>query len=234
MSSSEFTLAQVLEAVNQLLPTVKVYRPEDPDFPGIQRQSPQLLQEAISQTSTRDFKMLGVTAVVVPRNGVQFIRYTYDRLLEVALNVLLGRHEAAAALGAININLDSYKLGSSPLLRRCYGLVAVYDSENMLDAAFDNGNEVDFYLVLLSPARIEFGCGLRTDMQPVAFLGLGKLARARGNIWVAFSQAPMTQVEFATAVLLNLVLRQLYLDGSSWLISLLSSTFTTSQPINFK
>ncbi|MBI1743237.1 pentapeptide repeat-containing protein [Candidatus Acetothermia bacterium] len=32
----------------------------------------------------------------------------------------------------------------------------------------------------------------------------------------------------------NLVLRQLYLDGSSWLISLLSSTFTTSQPINFK
>lgn len=115
--------------------------------------------------------------------------------------LLFGRRAGATPLGAIELGRD-YKLGvKTPpemitIAKGRYGIAAVYDKENKIDAEEDPKNEIDFWLVLVGEDAD--GDGL---VEIVAFIGLPhrELARVMGMV------DPQLQIEFAQGVSLNLV-----------------------------
>ncbi len=183
------TPGQIIDGVSQILPHSKTYRPGDPGFDElvIAGKTPVNGIPGIGASRSLDDGTLNLTAF--PRDGVRlFAARSLDD------GPIWGRHAGGTRLGAIELARD-YKLGSGPLKQGYYHIAAIYDPNNELDAKVDPKNETDFYLVLVADLDND------GEIELWAFIGLphGELARVIGMV------DPVLQIEFAQAVLLNLV-----------------------------
>lgn len=180
----KITPAQIIDGVNQLLPHVSINIPPPPEL-LIPVRNGLPLGGARSHDD-------GAILLAFSREGV---RLSACRSLDDG--PILGRHAGGTRLGAIEL-LREYKLGSNMLKQGYYHVAALYDPNNEIDAKIDPKNERDFHLVLVGDLD---GDG-QIDMRDIhAFMGLPhrELARVMGMV------DPQLQIEFAQAVLLNLI-----------------------------
>jgi hypothetical protein len=185
----KITPQQIIDGVSRLLPHSKTYRPGDPGFEELGG----LVPTGRITSASRSLD-----------DGSLFLAFRREGVLLFVASLslddgwfLLGRHAGDTRLGAIELTRE-YKLGSGLLKKGYYHIAAFYDPKNELDAKIDPKNERDFYLVLVGDLN---GDG-QIDMRDIhAFMGLPhrELARVMGMV------DPVLQIEFAQAVLLNLI-----------------------------
>lgn len=188
------TPGQILWGVDQLLPVVK----QTPKNRIPSASAARYLDDGSYLLSA--YKADRPAMLAVPREVRLFAAVDDGQRIG---STLLGRRAGMAPLGAMVLERD-YKLGFvfpippepdyPPVEKGRYGIVAIWDPENKLDAETDPKNETDLYLLLVGEDRD--GDGL---MEFVGFVGLLRRELARV---MATHELP---VEFGQLVLLNLV-----------------------------
>jgi len=182
----EITPGQIVDGVNQLMPMVK-------GTPKNRLPSVDAARSYDDGSYLLAYKADRPAMLAFPRE----VRLFAARSLDDAL--LFGRRAGVTPLGAIELGRD-YKLGvklpPEMITKGRYGIAAIYDKENKIDAEEDPKNEIDFWLILVGEDKD--GDSL---MEIAGFIGLPhkELARVMGRVDVR------VQIEFAVAVLLNLV-----------------------------
>jgi hypothetical protein len=204
------TSGQVLETVNDLLPSAKVFRPGDPAFAQLDA----VYMKGMLQTFpsfaaiTQQLLVTHLTAksnLASPRDGVQIFvplvtpTYNPDACTPQDLGlcglVLLNLYDGATPVGTTKLTQD-YKLGSQLLPKGEYAIAAIYDSQNK-DHAIDPNEKTDFYLILW---KILPG-GDASKVETVAFIGLAKEQSLPILLAVGLAAGPDALI----SVLLNLV-----------------------------
>ncbi len=173
------TVDQIIQGVNQLIPSVK-FIPPPPEL-----QIVKLPPEMLDKTPTNRIPMKSA----FPKEGV---RLYGSRSLDDG--TFLDRQAGVTGLGAIELERE-YKLGSALLTKGLYGIAAIYDPENKLDRAIDPENKIDFYLALYHDMD---GDG---KMNHAGLIGLPRRELER----VMLSQPGQNMVKYGQLVLLNLV-----------------------------
>lgn len=178
------TPEQIIDGVNRLLPLAKTPTNRIPSLTAAR---------ALDDGSYLwAYKADKPATLVFPREVRLFAARSLDD------GPLFGRRAGATPLGAIELGRD-YKLGGKlpwepAIAKGRYGIAAVYDKENKIDAEEDPKNEIDFWLVLV-------GKKADGDIDIVALIGLPQRELAR----VMEMVDPQLRIEFAQGVLLNLV-----------------------------
>ncbi|MFN4218940.1 MAG: hypothetical protein ACK4HB_06655 [Candidatus Bipolaricaulia bacterium] len=181
----KITPQQIIDGVNQLIPHVAIFVPPPPELLGPIRNGIPSIGAARSLDD-------GDILLAFSRDGVRLSAWrSYDD------GTIFARQAGGTRLGAIEL-MREYKLGNGSLKQGYYHVAAIYDPKNEIDAKIDPQNERDFHLVLVGDLN---GDGQIDERDIHAFMGLPHRELAH----VISMIDPMLQIEFAQAVLLNLI-----------------------------